>query len=66
MSDNLRPLKARVDELLTSYASSEGTNRRGAVRDMLTELIHIAHDEQIDFDDLVADAKEVAREEFVT
>lgn len=49
-------LKDQLVELLERYGKEEGTTPRGALRDMVTDLMHIADDEDYDFVSIYMDA----------
>ncbi len=52
-----------VSELVKTVENAEGTNLAGAVRDILTDLVHFCKDHGLDFDERVQAAKEVSEEE---
>jgi len=56
----LHPLLSKV---LKNYAKSVGTGFEGSLRDVLTELKHIADNHDVDFRDRVDAALAVAKEE---
>lgn len=63
MKDNqLHPLLSKA---LKNYALRADTNFEGALRDVLTELYHIADEHGVDFQERVGAAVEVSKEEKV-
>ena len=56
-------LKKPINDLLTWYTQSAGTDFSGAVRDVMTELVRACGDEQIDASERFAAAMEVFDEE---
>lgn len=56
-------LKDRLIALIEEYAEEEGTNEQGALRDILTDLRHIADDKDLDFDFAGVGSEEVYNEE---
>lgn len=50
-------------KLIDETKEDQGTDDRGAIRDLITELLHIAYDKGIATDDLIAGAVEVFIEE---
>lgn len=56
-------LKQRLQALLSEYAAAEGTDLSGAIRDMLTDLLHIGDEVRIDIHERLAAASEVQKEE---
>jgi hypothetical protein len=58
--DNIR---TPLERMLDSYTGSVGTDLSCAVRDLLTELMHLCDDNRVDFDDLRRAAGEVYRQE---
>jgi len=43
-------LKNRLKELMAEYAQEVGTTGQSALRDIMTDLRHIADDQDLDFD----------------
>jgi hypothetical protein len=56
-------LRGELYQLMTRFANAQGTDSRGAFRDVLTDMMHIAEAQGFDFDQVVANAREVAEEE---
>lgn len=54
-------LKAELKALIGRVEKREGTSTRGAIRDVLTDIAHICHEEGIDFDERCDTAIEVAQ-----
>ena len=52
-----------VRRLISLHSDLAGTTLRGAIRDVLTEVAHVCHRHDIDFDERVDAAAEVAAEE---
>ena len=52
-----------IKKLVESYADHVGTNKQGAVRDLVTDVIHYCKKNNISFSTVLAGAREVAREE---
>jgi hypothetical protein len=53
----------RMKDMIREIAQTQGTNPQGALRDMLTDLRHIAQQENLDFDFAVQGSAEVYEEE---
>lgn len=49
--------------ILTAFAEKAGTNLRGAIRDCVTDCMHLASTEGLDFDPILLGAEEVYQEE---
>lgn len=58
--DDIRSL---LDTMLRRYASSAGTDLSGAIRDLLTEVMHLCDDSRVDFEDRLITAGEVHQQE---
>jgi len=58
-------LKKRLNLLLNSYSAEEGTTPQNALRDILTDLRHLADDLALDFDLAGIASEEVYDEECV-
>lgn len=56
-------LKDELANLLLRYGTEEGCDEKSAVRDLLTEVIHLCQERGLDFDDRVMQAEEVVEEE---
>lgn len=56
-------LGKRLRKLLKKYKKAEGTDEKGAIRDLLTEVFHLCRKRGLDFDDRAYLAKLVADEE---
>lgn len=56
-------LKDRLIELMAEYAQEEGTSAQSALRDIMTDLRHIADDQDLDFDYAGIASEEVYEEE---
>lgn len=65
MGDPKQPydLGYEVRRLISTYSDIEGTSRAGAIRDVLTEIAHLCRESDIDFDERVDAAAEIAQEE---
>jgi hypothetical protein len=59
-------IKTSLDALLAKHIKGAGTNMEGAIRDCITQLIHICADNQILFEERVNAAIEVYDEEVET
>ena len=51
-----------VSRLISLHSDLAGTTLRGAIRDVLTEVARVCHEHDIDFDERVDAAAEVAAE----
>lgn len=60
LSDKIR---TDVERLISTVVEKCGTDERGAVRDIMTELMHIADKKGWEFSDIFNGAEEVFREE---
>jgi len=60
--DNIR---TPLEGMLSAYRVSAGADLDCAIRDLLTELMHLCDDNHLDFDDRLRRAREVHREERV-
>ena len=58
--DNLR---AMLEKLLETYLVEGNTTPEGAMRDVLTDLMHISQNEELDFDTILSGAEQVYQEE---
>ena len=56
-------IRTPLERMLKNYAHSAGTNLSCAVRDLLTELMHLCDDSHVDFDGRLCAAQEVYRQE---
>lgn len=56
-------MKATLQLLLAQCMTEQGTTPQGALRDVLTDLRHIAHEQRLDFDEAVDGSGEVFDEE---
>lgn len=56
-------LKERLNALIEEYVNEEGTDAQSALRDIMTDLRHIADDLNIDFDFAGVGSEEVYNEE---
>lgn len=56
-------MRAKIEALLTEIRTTESTSLSGAVRDLLTDLVHICNANQIDIDERLDAAIEIAAEE---
>lgn len=56
-------LRGKLYTLMTEYAQSEGTDPGGAMRDVLTDLMHIAKMQDFDWQELLQRAEAVYLEE---
>ena len=56
-------LRARLYNLMTEYAVQEGTDPGAAMRDVLTDLMHIAKMQDFDWPEMVDGAAKVFEEE---
>jgi len=56
-------LRTVLEAVIEEYAQNAGTDFMGAFRDALTDLKHIADEKEIDFDETVIVALEVAAQE---
>lgn len=56
-------MKSQILQLLAEYAEEEGTQLEFAMRDMLTECIHVCEDKSWSFAGTMAAAIEVFKEE---
>jgi len=56
-------LRTMLEAVIEEYAQNAGTDFMGAFRDALTDLKHIADEKEIDFDETVIVALEVAAQE---
>lgn len=59
-------LESELVSLLDRYKDSLGTTSHGAVRDLLTEIVHYCRKHGIEFEDRVSAALDVAEEESAT
>ena len=59
-NDNIKPL---VNKLITDVDAKIGSGHASAVRDILTELMHICKDMNINFEERVESSTEVYLEE---
>jgi len=62
-NEKLFDLGYEVRRLLSLHGEMEGTNLRGAIRDLLTEVAHVCRERGIDFDERVDAAAEIAASE---
>ncbi len=62
-SDSFRPV---IDKMIPEFAADAGTDIRGAVRDMLTDIIHYCRANGLDPKDRFDAAYEVAEEEMIS
>lgn len=56
-------LKERLTDLLNEYVEEEGTVAQSALRDIMTDLRHIADEKDLDFDYAGVASEEVYNEE---
>ena len=56
-------IRTPVEELLKNYGISAGTDLSCAIRDLLTELMHICNDSRLDFAGRLRAARETYRQE---
>ena len=56
-------IRTPLDETLRGYVKSAGTSRSCAIRDLLTELMHVCDHSGVDFDSRLIAAREVYRQE---
>ena len=56
-------LRGQIEDLILLTKRNEGTDMRGAIRDILTDIVHICNDNGFDIVAIVESATEVAREE---
>lgn len=56
-------LRRELETFIARVQESEGTNIAGAVRDILTDLKHVCDGNHLDFEERVATALEVAKQE---
>lgn len=56
-------LYSEVWRIIAVYSASEGCSTQAAMRDLLTDIRHIAQDLDLDFDAAVVGSEEVASEE---
>lgn len=59
-------LKKSLNALLNAYSEDQGTTSQASLRDMLTDLRHIADDLGLDFDDAGIASEELYNEESVS
>lgn len=58
-------LELDMKALVKKTARKDQTDRNGAIRDCITELLHIAYNEDIAIDKLLVGAEEVFEEELI-
>jgi hypothetical protein len=63
MKENVADCIERVQDIVLRYEQIGETNKEGAVRDLLTDIMHYCEANNIDFNDRLESAKEVFREE---
>ena len=56
-------IRTPLDTMLRRDASSAGTDLSGAIRDLLTEVMHLCDDSGVDFEDRLIAAGEVYQQE---
>jgi hypothetical protein len=56
-------IRTPLEEMLKIYGHSAGTDLSCAIRDLLTELMHLCDDSRVDFDGRLCAAREVYRQE---
>ena len=56
-------IRTPLEETLTDYSQSAGADLGCAIRDLLTELIHLCDDNRLDFADRLRAARETYRQE---
>lgn len=54
-------LKAKLITLLADYAQTNNCDFRAAMRDVVTDLMHIADSYDLDFESIIDSADEVTR-----
>jgi len=62
----VKPTMTLLDELgtlLTRYGQDQGTDGKGAFRDMLTDLMHVAQNQGLDFNERLKAARRVFKQE---
>ena len=59
-------IRTPLDTMLREYARSADTDLSGAIRDLLTELMHLCKDRDEDFDSRLRAASEVYQQEQTT
>lgn len=53
----------KIGETVSTYKEIDGTTEEGAVRDILTDLLHYCEKHDIDLDERLESAKEVFQQE---
>lgn len=56
-------LKKRLRKLVSKVEAREGTDTRGALRDTLTDMIHLCRESGVTIDEMLVGARRVAEEE---
>ena len=56
-------IRTPLEKLLEGYGHSAGTDISCAIRDLLTELMHLCDDSRVDFADRLRGARETYRQE---
>lgn len=56
-------LRDHIEDLASQVADSDGTDFRGALRDILTDIWHVAHEKGFDIDELFRGSVDVFNEE---
>jgi len=56
-------IRTPLEEMLSSYGDLAGTDRNCAIRDLLTELMHLCDDSRLDFAGRLRAARETYRQE---
>lgn len=63
MSKKLTPVQKALQQLIRQIARDEETSPQGALRDILTDLLHVSRAMRLNFDFAVGGAHDVFHEE---
>ena len=56
-------MKTKLITIINEYKKSEGTSTQSAIRDCITDLLHICKEENISFEECLGGAWEVFEQE---
>lgn len=58
------PCKVRIRPTIKAYIKRDGSEQKTAIRDILTDLLHVCKKDGLDLDAILVGAKEVAAQEY--